>query len=88
MGYSGTNSGGHLIVQNSEFDHNKTGFATNSQNNDDAPSPQDGACPNRVIGPTGTRSCWIFQHNFVHDNNTRTFRVAAPPTSVRPEPGW
>jgi hypothetical protein len=69
LGYSGTNSGGHLIVQNSEFDNNKTGFSTNSQNNDDAPSPQDGSCPKRVIGPTGTRSCWIFQHNFVHDNN-------------------
>ena len=69
LGYSGTNSGGHLIVQNSEFDHNKTGFSTNSQNNDDAPSPQDGVCPNGAIGPTGTRSCWIFEHNFVHDNN-------------------
>ena len=26
QGYSGTNSGGHLIIQNSEFDHNHTGF--------------------------------------------------------------
>ena len=69
LGYSGTNSGGHLIVQNSEFDHNKTGFSTNSQNNDDAPSPQDGRCPAQAIGPTGTRSCWIFEHNYVHDNN-------------------
>jgi hypothetical protein len=69
LGYSGTNSGGHLIVQNSEFDNNKTGFSTNSQNNDDAPSPQDGRCPGQTIGPTGTRSCWIFEHNFVHDNN-------------------
>ena len=69
LGYSGTNSGGHLIVENSEFDHNKTGFSTNSQNNDDAPSPQDGACPDKAIGPTGTRSCWIFEHNDVHDNN-------------------
>jgi hypothetical protein len=25
QGYSGTNSGGHLIIQNSEFDHNHTG---------------------------------------------------------------
>jgi hypothetical protein len=57
-------------VQNSEFDHNKTGFSTNSQNNDDAPSPQDGRCPNHEIGPTGTLSCWVFEHNFVHDNNT------------------
>jgi hypothetical protein len=69
LGYSGTNSGGHLIVQNSEFDNNKTGFSTNSQNNDDAPSPQDGSCPNNGTGPTGSRSCWIFQNNYVHDNN-------------------
>jgi Periplasmic copper-binding protein (NosD) len=70
LGYSGTNSGGHLTVQNSEFDHNKTGFSTNSQNNNDMPAPQDGVCPKHTIGPTGTRSCWIFEHNFVHDNNT------------------
>ena len=69
LGYSGTNSGGHLIVQNSEFDNNKTGFSTNSQNNDDAPSPQDGACPGGATGPTGSHSCWIFEHNYVHDNN-------------------
>lgn len=69
LGYSGTNSGGHLIVQNSEFDNNKTGFSTNSQNNDDAPSPQDGACPAGGTGPTGSHSCWIFQNNYVHDNN-------------------
>ena len=69
LGYSGTNSGGHLIVENSEFDHNKTGFSTNSQNNDDAPSPQDGACPNGATGPTGSHSCWVFRKNFVHDNN-------------------
>jgi hypothetical protein len=69
LGYSGTNSGGHLIVQNSEFDNNQSGFVTNSQNNDDAPSPQDGACPNGGTGPTGTRSCWLFTKNSVHDNN-------------------
>ena len=69
LGYSGTNSGGHLVIENSEFDHNKTGFSTNSENNDDQPSPQDGVCPNKDAGPIGTRSCWIFEHNFVHDNN-------------------
>src|SRR3954454_12621950 len=42
LGYSGTNSGGRLIVKNSEFDHNEDGFSTNSQNNDDRPSPQNG----------------------------------------------
>ena len=69
LGYSGTNSGGHLIVQNSEFDNNMSGFVTNSQNNDDAPSPQDGACPKDGTGPTGTHSCWLFTKNSVHDNN-------------------
>jgi hypothetical protein len=70
LGYSGTNSGGHLIIQNSEFDNNQSGFVTNSQNNDDAPSPQDGACPNKgEKGPTGTHSCWLFTKNSVHDNN-------------------
>jgi hypothetical protein len=69
LGYSGTNSGGHLIIQNSEFDNNQSGFVTNSQNNDDAPSPQTGLCPGGGIGPTGTHSCWVFEHNYVHDNN-------------------
>jgi hypothetical protein len=69
LGYSGTNSGGHLVIQNSEFDNNQSGFVTNSQNNDDAPSPQDGACPNGGTGPTGTHSCWLFTKNSVHDNN-------------------
>jgi hypothetical protein len=69
QGYSGTNSGGHLIIQNSEFDHNHTGFSTNSQNNDDQPSPQSGHCPGNETGPTGTRSCWLFMHNSVYDNN-------------------
>jgi hypothetical protein len=66
LGYSGTNSGGHLTIRNSEFDQNKTGVSTNSQNNDDAPSPQDGACPG------GTSSCWFFTQNYVHDNNNVT----------------
>ena len=69
LGYSGTNSGGHLIVENSEFDHNKDGFDTNSQNNDDAPSPQDGSCPNGAISPTRTRLVLDLPHNYVHDNN-------------------
>jgi hypothetical protein len=69
LGYSGTNSGGHLTIQNSEFNNNKSGFVSNSQNNDDAPSPQDGACPNGGTGPTGTHNCWLFTKNSVHDNN-------------------
>ena len=70
LGYSGTNSGGWLVVKNSEFDNNQDGFDTNSQNNDDAPSPQNGACPgNATSSITHTGSCWVFMHNYVHDNN-------------------
>src|SRR4051794_26254030 len=53
LGYSGTNSSG-VTIQNSEFNDNFTGISTDSENNDDAPSPQ--------LGST-------FKNNFVHDNN-------------------
>jgi len=70
LGYSGTNAGGSLVIKNSEFDNNRDGFDTNSQNNDDAPSPQDGACPMGATSPiTHTQSCWVFMNNYVHDNN-------------------
>jgi hypothetical protein len=69
LGYSGTNSGGKLVIKNSEFDHNEDGFDTNSQNAD-LPSPQNGACPHNGISPiTHTHSCWVFMNNNVHDNN-------------------
>ena len=63
LAYSGTNSGGHLIIENSEFDLNRTGVVPNSLNNDDQPSPQDGACPN------GKASCTFIRNNYIHDNN-------------------
>ena len=69
LGYSGSNSGGQLVIKNSQFDNNEDGFDTNSQNGDE-PSPQDGACPNNGISPiTHTHSCWVFMNNYVHDNN-------------------
>jgi hypothetical protein len=69
LGYSGSNSGGTMIIKNSEFDKNKDGFDTNSQNGDNPP-PQNGACPNGATSPiTHTTSCWVFMHNYVHDNN-------------------
>jgi hypothetical protein len=63
LGYSGTNSGGRLVLENSEWDHNGAGIVTNSQNNDDAPSPQQGTCPG-----TGTY-CTFYRGNDVHDND-------------------
>jgi hypothetical protein len=69
LGYSGSNSGGKLVVENSQFDNNEDGFNTNSQNGDNPP-PQNGACPHNGISPiTHTHSCWVFIDNYVHNNN-------------------
>ena len=69
LGYSGSNSGGLLIVKNSQFDHNEDGFDTNSQNGDNPP-PQNGACPKGMKPPVkGAVGCWVFMDNYVHDNN-------------------
>ncbi len=70
LGYSGTNSGGAVVIQNSEFDHNQDGLDTNTQIAGDPPPPQDGRCPDgKTSDITGTTSCWVFQNNYVHDNN-------------------
>ena len=80
-GYSGTNSGG-VVIENSEFDQNRDGFDTNSQNNDDAPSPQTGACPGGALNPhpppniQRLHSCWVFENNYVHDNNNANVPAA------------
>lgn len=65
LGYSGTNSGGHLVISNGEWNDNGEGIDTNSQSNGDLPAPQDGACP------SGNGSCLIITRNWIHDNNNR-----------------
>jgi hypothetical protein len=70
LGYSGTNSGGALVIEHSQFDHNQDGLDTNTQVGGDPPPPQNGACPHNGISPiTHTHSCWVFIDNYVHDNN-------------------
>jgi hypothetical protein len=70
LGYSGTNSGGAIVIENSQFDNNKDGVDTNTQIDGDAPAPQNGTCPDPATSPiTHTHSCWVFIHNSVHDNN-------------------
>jgi hypothetical protein len=66
---SSTNAGGYLLIANNECDNNKSGLVSNSQNNDDFPSPQNGLCPPGVTGPLGTQSCTVWMNNNVHDNN-------------------
>jgi hypothetical protein len=70
LGYSGTNSGGAVVIENSQFDNNEDGADTNTQIDGDPPAPQNGDCPGHALSPiTHTRSCWVFIHNNVHDNN-------------------
>jgi len=64
QGFSGSNSGGHLVLQNSEWDHNQSGILPSSLASFDLPSPQNGACPG-----DSDESCTLIQFNFVHDNN-------------------
>ncbi len=87
LGYSGTNSGGAVVIEDSQFDNNEDGVDTNTQLNGDPPAPQDGACPHGGISPiTHTHSCWVFMHNDVHDNNNpdvpRAGSAAAGPTGT------
>jgi hypothetical protein len=79
LGYSGTNSGGHLVIENSVFRNNSIGVAPNSLNNDDQPPPQDGACnsgsntsPTPTFSGTAIRRCTIFRNNVVENNNNLT----------------
>ncbi len=64
LGYSGSNAGGHLVLEDSEWDHNRAGIVPNSLANDDPPSPQDGSCPGAPF-----TSCTFIRRNWVHDNN-------------------
>ena len=77
LGYSGTNSGGSLVVENSQFDNNEDGFDTNTQISGDPPAPQTGKCPHGGTSPiTHTDSCWVFIHNNSHNNNNATTPAA------------
>jgi hypothetical protein len=75
LGYSGSNSGGHLTIENTEFDNNEEGVASTSQNNDDAPSPQEGLCPGGAENPrppAGAQRhniCWVMIHSRIIENN-------------------
>jgi hypothetical protein len=75
LGYSGSNAGGHLIVEDSVFRHNSIGLAPNSDAGGDPPPPQDGACSsgsNRSRTPrfdsTKVSRCTIFRRNLIADN--------------------
>ena len=70
LGFSGTNAGGQLIIRNGEWNDNNAGLVPNALNNDDWPSPPDGACPPGVSSTiTHNANCAVIIGNHVHDNN-------------------
>jgi hypothetical protein len=70
LGYSGSNSGGTMLIEHNRFDRNEDGFDTNSQNGDNPP-PQNGACPKGIKPPVkGAKTCWVlYKNTFDHNNN-------------------
>jgi len=78
LGYSGTNAGGHLIVQDSVFRLNAVGVGPNSLPNDQPP-PQLGTCgsgsntsPTPTITTTKLDRCTIFRRNLITNNSNLT----------------
>jgi hypothetical protein len=70
LGYSGTNSGGAIVITKSTFDHNQDGFDTNTALGGDPVAPQNGACPHNGISKiTHTHSCWVLMDSTLYDNN-------------------
>jgi hypothetical protein len=71
LGLSSTNAGGNFLIENGEWDLNRTGMVSNAQNNDDYPSPQYGQCvpPSTPPPGAGPNSCTVWRYNRIHDNN-------------------
>ena len=79
LGYSGSNSSGRLVIENSTFRHNLVGIAPNSENPGDGPPPLDGACdsfkntsPTPTFSSTKIKRCEILRNNLVEENGNYT----------------
>jgi hypothetical protein len=92
LGYSGSNAGGELIIENSTFKNNSAGIAPNSENPGDAPPPQNGACgPKKpwkkghevlpTFASTEIERCTIMRKNVVEENNN--LKVPANPSTEK-----
>ncbi len=95
LGYSGSNSGGNLVIENSIFNHNTTGIAPNSENPGDGPPPQNGACgPDKPyrhghkrlpkFESTNIARCTIIRNNRIEENNNLN-APDNPSTGAAPE---
>jgi ribosomal protein L24 len=84
LGYSGSNSGGELAIEDSLFRNNSSGVLPNSENPGDAPPPQDGECgreniehpnPTPTISTTNIKRCTVIRDNVITENNNSTVPV-------------
>ncbi|HEY0517554.1 MAG TPA: hypothetical protein VGD00_10570 [Solirubrobacteraceae bacterium] len=76
VGYSGSNSGGRLVIEKSTFKHNSAGIVPNGENPGDGPPPQNGICnakrpakPYYLFTSTNVERCTVIKENLVEDNN-------------------
>jgi hypothetical protein len=95
LGYSGSNSGGNLVIENSLFKHNTNGIAPNSENPGDKWPPQNGACNpipswktnHRVLptfSTTAIERCTIIRDNVIEENDN----INAPGNSSTEAAPW
>ena len=84
LGYSGSNSGGKLVIEQSLVRRNSSGLAPNSENPGDGPPPQDGECgrpnienpnPTPSIPSTKVARCTVIRDNILAENNNLTVPV-------------
>ncbi len=84
LGYSGSNAGGKLAIEDSVFRNNSSGVVPNSENPGDGPPPQDGECgreniehpdPTPIITTTRLERCTVISHNLIIGNNNSTVPV-------------
>jgi len=93
LGYSGSNAGGSLVIEKSNFINNSAGIVPNSENPGDGPPPQDGECgrenvehpsPTPEIKSTKIPRCTIIRYNVIANNNN----LSAPAVGRGPEGIW
>jgi hypothetical protein len=85
LGYSGSNSGGRLTIENSVFRNNSVGVVPNSEAPGDQPPPQDGRCnrpeqpetPTPIITSTQIARCTKIRNNLIVANNNLSVPVNA-----------
>ncbi len=79
VGYSGSNSGGTLVIEKSVFRGNSAGIVPNGENPGDGPPPNNGECnptnhkpstPYVTFTSTKIERCEVFKENLVTENSS------------------